>query len=135
MLKGIGVDIIQISRVAEVIERYGDKFLTKIFHAEEIEYAYKKGKGFAASLAARFAAKEAVFKALGTGLGQNSWLDVEIFEGKRGQPQVKLRGKAKETAEKKGVVRIHLSLSHCREYAVAVAAIEGGENFETGNGF
>ncbi|NLO90031.1 MAG: holo-ACP synthase [Clostridia bacterium] len=126
-LKGIGVDIIEIRRVVHVIERYGERFLTRIFHPGEIEYAGGKGKGFNASLAVRFAAKEAVFKALGTGLGENRWLDVEIAEGEHGQPQVRLRGKAKKTAEAQGVSRIHLSLSHCREYAVAVAAAERGE--------
>ena len=115
----IGVDLIEIERIEKLLTRYGDKFLKRIFTDIEIEYSSKKkDKG---SYAARFAAKEAVFKATGLGLGKGmTWRDVEVVNDLRGKPEVKLYGKTAELlAEKK----IHISLSHSKDSSIAMVVV------------
>lgn len=121
---GVGTDIIEIYRISRMTKKWGKRFLERVFCREEVLYAEKKGAFFYASLAARFAAKEAVLKALGTGLSGAKWSDIQIIAGE-GPPQVVLRGPLKEKADMLGVRRIHLSLSHCGEYALAFAVAEG----------
>jgi len=135
-LQGVGTDIIEIDRVAGIVERWGDRFLSRVFTPREIGYARKKGEGsFAASLAARFAAKEAVLKALGTGLRNCRWLEIEIdSEFGSGRPKVILSGEAKKIAGLKGIGCVYVSLSHCHDYAVAFAVAERGETVEARNG-
>lgn len=111
----VGVDIIEISRVAATVDRFGDRFLQRIYTANEIAYC----RGRAPQLAARFAAKEAVMKALGTGTRGVGWREVEVTRKRTGEPRVELHGRAAERAKKLGIDRLALSISHSRDYAVA----------------
>jgi holo-[acyl-carrier protein] synthase len=111
----VGVDIIEINRVAATIERFGDRFLKRIYTPGEIAYC----RGRAPQLAARFAAKEAVMKALGTGTHGVGWREVEVTRKRSGEPCIELHGRAFERAEKLGIDRFAISISHSREYAVA----------------
>ncbi len=115
----IGVDIVEIERIEKMQERYGEKFLSRIYTATEIEYCRKKkNKG---SFAARFATKEAVFKCTGLGLGKGmAWKDVEVVNDEKGKPEIRLYGK---TAELLAGKTLHLSLSHSREAAIAMVVV------------
>ena len=117
-----GIDILEIGRLQEVLDRHGRRFLERVF--TERELAEVAGKP--ASLAARFAAKEAVSKALGTGIGMVGWQEVEILRGEKGEPVLYLSGKAKWLAEELGLTSWAISLSHSRLYAVAVAIASAG---------
>lgn len=118
-MKGLGSDIIEISRIKKAYDKYGVKFLDKIFTKKEQEYCLNF-KFPEERLAARFAAKEAVAKALGTGFGSKlSFLDIEILNLPNGKPEVILSSKLNFIYE-----TIHISLSHCKEYALAVVCIE-----------
>ena len=117
---GIGTDITEISRIRRAVEN--ENFKRRVFTKTEINYCESRGKNFAASYAARFAAKEAFFKALGTGI--ITLLEVEVVNNSRGQPEIFLYGETKTLAQEKGVDKIFLSLSHSSEYATAVVAIE-----------
>ena len=110
-----GVDIIEIPRIARVLERYGQRFLRRIYTPGEIEYCRERPP----NLAARFAAKEATMKALGTGVRGVAWKDIEVVRAPSGAPSILLHGRAKARAQRLGVQEISLSLSHSREYAVA----------------
>lgn len=118
-IKGTGVDIIEIARIEEAFKASG-RFAKRIYTPGEIA-SCGGAKPKWESLAARFAAKEAVAKAIGTGIGTFRWTEVEIFRETDGKPEVILHGNAKEEASKKGIKYINLSLSHCKEYAVAFA--------------
>ncbi|MFQ6014825.1 MAG: holo-ACP synthase [Anaerolineae bacterium] len=111
----VGVDIVEIRRVEKAIERWGERFLSRVYTPAEIEYCH----GRTAELAARFAGKEAVVKALGTGIGQAGWLEVEILPDRWGKPQVSLRGGAQWRAQQMGLKEVAISLSHSQEYAIA----------------
>jgi holo-[acyl-carrier protein] synthase len=120
-----GVDIIEIPRIRQVLERYGQRFLDRVFTPGEIEYC----RGRAPNLAARFAAKEAAMKALGTGFRGVAWKDIEVVRHRSGAPSIKLHGRAKSRAQRLGLRDMALSLSHSREYAVAsVVAISEPED-------
>jgi holo-[acyl-carrier protein] synthase len=122
---GLGLDIIEIPRLASSIARFGNRFLDRLFVAEEREYC-DRFREPARCYAARFAAKEAVSKALGTGIGQElGWLDIVIRRLPSGQPTVVLQGAGSETARRLGVTEMHLSLSHSEHYAVAQALATG----------
>jgi|TARA_B100000745_G_C19995640_1_gene337775 holo-[acyl-carrier protein] synthase len=110
-----GVDIIEIPRIKQTFDRYGERFLKRVFTPDEIAYC----RGRAPNLAGRFAAKEATMKALGTGVRGVSWKDIEVIRAESGAPSVKLHGRAKARAERLQVVEISLSISHSREFAVA----------------
>ena len=110
-----GVDIIEIDRVRRVYERYGDRFLRRIYTEREAAYC----RGRAPQLASRFAAKEAVMKALGTGVRGVRWRDVEIVRGRGQAPRIELHGTALARAERIGLHEVALSLSHSKEFAVA----------------
>lgn len=114
---GIGTDIIEITRVTALIERHGEKFLDKLFTTNEINYC-ETFKEKAARYAGRFAAKEAIVKALGCGFGQNAgWKEIEILGDEKGRPHVTFKGKMKETF----TGEILLSISHSDHYAAATA--------------
>ena len=115
-----GVDIIEISRVGAVFERYGQRFLGHIFTPEEIAYC----RGRTPNLAARFAAKEATMKALGTGVRGVSWKDIEVVRADSGAPSIRLCGRAEIWAQRLGVSEISLSISHSRDYAVAFVVLQ-----------
>ena len=114
-----GVDIIEIHRVAEVLERYGSRFLARVFTPDEIAYC----RGRPPNLAARFAAKEATMKALGTGVRGVGWKDIEIVRAPSGAPGVVYHGRAESRAQRLGVLETSVSLSHSREYAVAFVVL------------
>ena len=120
-----GVDIIEISRIRGVLERWGQRFLKRIYTNEEISYC----RGRPPNLAARFAAKEATMKALGTGVRGVGWKDIEVVRNEAGAPSIQLHGRALARSNKLGVSELSLSLSHSREYAVAfvVCAIPPGQ--------
>lgn len=125
MIVGIGIDIIEIDRIGAAVER--DGFARRVFTAAEREYCDGRGVQRPASYAARFAGKEAVMKAFGTGLSAGTWQDVEILAAANGRPTVSLRGHFAELAAKMGVTAVHISLSHARDYAAAQAVLWGGE--------
>jgi holo-[acyl-carrier protein] synthase len=110
-----GVDIIEIPRIQGVLDRYGQRFLDRIFTPGEIAYC----RGRAPNLAGRFAAKEATMKALGTGVRGVGWKDIEVIRAESGAPSVKLHDRAEQRAKRLQIVEISLSMSHSREYAVA----------------
>jgi holo-[acyl-carrier protein] synthase len=115
----VGVDIIEIGRIARTLARFGERFLRRVYTDAEIAYC----RGKSSRLAARFAAKEAVAKALGVGIFWREgvyWRDVEVIRDHRGKPRIRLSGSALERAQQEGLVNWALSLSHSREYAVAV---------------
>jgi holo-[acyl-carrier protein] synthase len=123
MIYGIGIDIVKTERVREVVERWGEKFLERVFTKDEICYAYKKKDPFL-PLSVRFAAKEAFIKALSH--DQNIPLtDIEVRNQDNGRPILELHGKAGEFLKLKEIQAIHLSLSHEKDYGVACVVIEG----------
>ena len=116
----VGVDIIEVSRIARALDRYGDRFLERVFTPAEILYT----RGRTPELAVRFAAKEAVSKALGVGMRLLArdgihWRDVEVLGNHRGRPEVTLSGRAAERAEELGLTEWAVSLSHTQENAIA----------------
>jgi holo-[acyl-carrier protein] synthase len=128
LIKGFGVDIVEIDRVEKAMERR-KKFIGRIFTEKEAKYCSRRPKP-AAHFALRFAAKEAVAKALGTGIGLISWRDIEVINEKKGKPKVILKGKAKEVAAKEGVEEIFISLSYTRGNAIASAIALGESGFK-----
>ncbi len=116
----VGVDIVEIERIARTLARFGERFLRRVYTEAEITYC----RGKPSRLAARFAAKEAVAKALGVGVFWHEgvyWRDVEVIRDHRGKPGIRLHGGALERARQEGLTAWALSLSHSREYAVAMA--------------
>ena len=124
MIIGTGIDIVEIVRLRKTLEGTGERFLKRVFTPGEQRYCLARHDP-APHLAARFAAKEAVLKALGTGWAQGvTWLDVEVSKPSRGAPIILLHGVAREIAASKGVSKIHLSLTHTNHYAAATAILE-----------
>ena len=125
MVVGLGTDITEVPRIARSIERYGDRFLKRIYTAGEIAYCLARQKTSAESFAARFAAKEAGAKALGTGISRGiGWQEIEVVRAPGQAPQLRLSGRAAARAERLGVTRISLSLTHTVETALAVVIME-----------
>lgn len=122
MIIGIGTDIIEIERIKNAIQTR-PKLVERIFTPLEVEYCQKSGDFFA-SLAARFAAKEAVAKALGTGIRDFKWVDIEVVNDGMGKPGIKTYGNAAEIMASLGADAVHVSLSHCRLSAVAMVVLE-----------
>ena len=124
MIKGLGIDTIELSRIARVYERYNERFLDRIYAPEERSYALRY-KDPVPRLAARFAAKEACMKALGTGWNHGvRWRDIVVLNDKSGKPRLELRGKAKALFENLPAGSIHLSITHSREDATAIVIFE-----------
>ena len=125
MILGIGIDIIEVARVKASHERFGERFLNRILLADEIAYCLSH-KNPAPFLAARFAAKEAVSKAFGTGIGASiGWQDIEIRRKESGEPFVILHGNGKKLFKSRRAKRLLISLSHTANYAAATAVLEG----------
>jgi holo-[acyl-carrier protein] synthase len=123
MILGIGTDIIRIDRIRRLLGKYPG-FVEKVFTSNEIEYCSSKGDP-AQSYAVRFAAKEALMKALGTGWDEKvGWLDIEIIRIADGRPEIAVHKRTAELVASMGVVNIHLSLSHEKEYATAMVVLE-----------
>lgn len=119
MVRGTGVDIIEISRIRAAVEK-NKGFVNRVFTSGELAACESPGRR-CSSLAGRFAAKEAVAKALGTGIGRVKWIDIEIERDINGKPVVKLHGHALQVVKELGIRDIEVSISHSREYAVAFA--------------
>lgn len=118
MMKGIGTDILEVARIEEVVERHGRRFLDRLFTEKEQEYC-EQHRDTSQRFTARFAAKEAVAKALGVGFGNDlSFLDIEILPNERGKPVVSFSEKARKRF---GDPQVQVSISHCKQYAVASA--------------
>jgi len=124
MLLGIGSDLIEIARIEASIERFGERFLYRVFTPGEIAYCQRK-RNAAESFAARFAAKEAGAKALGTGISHGiAWPEIEVQREPSGRPSLHWSGRALDRATALGVRRTSLTLTHSREIAMAVVAVE-----------
>ena len=122
---GIGTDIIECLRIAQMIERHGELFLMRVFTPHEIEYCSAR-KAATQHYAGRFAAKEAVLKALGTGWTRGiSWQDIEVRNEFGGRPRVALGGGAREVCEQLSIAQMLISISHCRTHATAYALALG----------
>lgn len=121
---GLGVDILEVKRIQDIIDKYGDKFLTRIFTPKEISYCNNK-KRRVESFAARFSAKEAFIKAIASSYNIE-YQEIEIINKENKKPKVKLYGKALKAAEEKNVSEILISLSHEKNYATANIIIKGG---------
>jgi len=120
-LFGIGIDVVEVGRIASSLEEFGEKFATRIFTAGEREYCLSRAKP-ELHFAARFAVKEAASKALGTGIGKEvGWLDLEVTRGENGEPLLRISGRAKEFCDAHGISEIKISLTHARDYAAANA--------------
>ena len=125
MILGTGIDIIEVARVQASHERFGERFLKRLLHPDEIAYclSHKKPAPF---IAARFAAKEAISKAFGTGIGAAlGWQDMEIRRKESGEPFVVLHGKGKKLFKARRAKQLLISLSHTQNYAAAMAVLEG----------
>ena len=124
MIIGCGIDIVKIERIEKIINKWGASFTNRIFTHLERQYCEKKKNGYP-SYAGRFAAKEALLKALGLGLNGVSWKDAEVVNNQFGQPFLKLDGKLKKIVSEKKIGKIFLTISHTNEYAVAQVILEG----------
>ena len=121
MIVGLGTDIVEVSRIEKMIERHGDSFVNRIFTCGEIAYCRQR-KFSAEPFAGRWAAKEAVMKALGTGFIQGThFQEIEIVTEPSGRPRVLLHGSTAELAKQLGIDELLVTMSHCREYATATA--------------
>ncbi|MEJ2588753.1 MAG: holo-ACP synthase [Deltaproteobacteria bacterium] len=124
MIYGTGIDLVSIERMERVILRWGDRFLKRVFTAEEIRFCHCRPCAHAA-FALRFAAKEAFSKALGLGMRRGVlWRDIEVFHDRAGKPGLKLRGISSKICRTNGIRGIHLSLSDDGDYGVAVVILE-----------
>ncbi len=127
MIVGVGIDSVSISRIAVLIDRYGRRFLEKVFTEDEIAKGLRR-RDAAQYFAARFAAREAFFKALGTGWGRGIPLkEVSVAREESGQPLLSLSGRALKTTESRGTSISHLSLSHEADIAQAIVILEGDQ--------
>lgn len=125
MILGVGIDIIEVARIVASLERFGHRFGERILLPEEIAYCLGH-QAPAPFVAARFAAKEAISKAFGTGIGaQLGWQDMEIAHRGSGEPFVILHGKGKKLFEERRAKNIFVSISHTQQYAAVVAVLEG----------
>ena len=122
-VRGIGIDLVPIPRMRQVMERWQERFLARVFTPDEIAYCRSR-KDPAPHFAARFAAKEAGLKALGTGLRLGvSWRELEVRRERGGPPTLELRGRSRELARARGAARMLLALSHDGDYAIAQAML------------
>lgn len=128
MIIGCGIDLIKIERIEKIIKKWGDNFTSRVFTLLEREYCEKKKGNKYQSYAGRFAAKEALLKALGLGLREANWKEIEIKNDELGQPIIDTSGKLKNIASAKGVSKYFISISHTKDYAIAQVIIEGTLN-------
>lgn len=127
MIVGSGIDLTEIGRVQKAVDRFGERFLNRVFTAAEQAYCLRK-RNAAESLAARFAAKEAGAKALGTGISRGvNWLEIEVIREPGGRPTLRFHGRAAQIAERLGVAHAALSLTHTGSLAMASVVLEDGQ--------
>jgi holo-[acyl-carrier protein] synthase len=127
MILGSGIDLVEIGRIHDSVERFGKRFLDRIFTSAEQGYCLRKRRS-AESLAVRFAAKEAGAKALGTGISRGvNWLDIEVVREPGGRPSLRFHGRAAEIAARMRVGNVALSLTHGSDLAVASVVLEDGQ--------
>jgi holo-[acyl-carrier protein] synthase len=126
MIYGIGVDLIRVDRLARVVERYGERFLKRVYTDREIAYCHSRAHQGVYQFAQRFAAKEAFSKALGVGLRQGGirWRDVEVLPDPRGKPEIHVTGRAARLCREMGIAGMHVSLTDEDNYAVAMVVLE-----------
>ena len=120
----LGNDIIEIERIRQAIER-SSSFVERVYTPQEIDYCESRNKGRYESFAGIYAAKEAFIKALGTGMRHGSWQDIEIYHDELGAPLIRLQDTFKNIYETSGCTNIHVSISHCKEYAMSTVILEG----------
>jgi holo-[acyl-carrier protein] synthase len=126
MIIGSGIDLVEIERIRHSVERYGPRFLDRVYTAAEQAYCRRK-RNAAESYAARFAAKEAAAKALGTGISYGvSWLEIEVVREPSGRPRIEFRGRAAEIARRLSVAHAALSITHTGSLAMASVLLEDG---------
>jgi holo-[acyl-carrier protein] synthase len=124
MIYGIGTDLVEINRIANIIKRWGERFTGKVFSQNEINYCQNKAYP-AIHYAARFAAKESFLKSLGIGLGMGvSLKDIEVINNPQGSPQLHMNEKIQGVLDERGITAIHISMTHTREHAQAVVVLE-----------
>jgi holo-[acyl-carrier protein] synthase len=124
VILGTGIDIIEVSRIRSCVEKFGERFLNRVLRPPEIAYCLSH-KNPAPHIAARFAAKEAVSKAFGTGIGsQLGWLDIEVVRQPSGEPIIQLHDAGAKLLAEKGATRVHVTISHTHEYAAVAAILE-----------
>jgi len=124
LIIGCGIDLVKIERIEKIIKKWGDNFTSRIFTLLEQEYCEGKGNKYQ-SYAGKFAAKEALLKALGLGLREANWKEIEIKNDELGQPIIDTSGKLNNIASVKGVSKYFISISHTKEYAIAQVILEG----------
>lgn len=124
MIIGSGIDMVEIGRIRQSVERFGPRFLNRVFTQAEQAYCLRK-RNAAESLAARFAAKEAGAKALGTGISRGvNWLEFEVVREPGGRPSLRFHGRAAEIAKQLGIAHVALSLTHTEDLSVASVVVE-----------
>ena len=124
MIIGCGIDLVKIERIEKIIKRWGDNLTSRMFTLLEREYCKKRKSNKYQSYAGKFAAKEALLKALGLGLIGVNWTEIEISNNELGQPIIKTSGKLNIIVSKKGVSKYFLTISHTKDYAVAEVILE-----------
>ena len=122
MIYGVGIDLVKIERMKDVVERWGEKFLERVFTEAEISYCYEKKNPYL-SLAVRFAAKEALIKAMGSEIPV-SLTDIEVINSMKGKPIIKVNGRLEKFFREKAIMQISLSLSHEKDYGIACVVLE-----------
>jgi len=123
----LGIDLTEVPRVARVLERWGERFLTRVFEPEEIQRGRRHPRAFAEHVAGRFAAKEAAMKALGTGWRGLAFREIAVSRDARGKPRLRFHGRALERARALGVTAAEVSITHTGDLAAAVVALVVGE--------
>ena len=126
MIYGIGIDIVRVARMKEVVNKWGERFLQRVFTANEIAYCYEKKNPFL-SLSVRFAAKEALIKAIGFTVSI-PLTDIEVVNSDRGKPIIQPKGRLEEFFKENPFCKAHLSLSHEGEYGIAFVVLEKGSD-------
>lgn len=125
MIYGVGIDLVKIDRVKDVVEKWGRKFLERVFTENEISYCYEKKNPYL-SLAVRFAAKEALIKAIGSEIPV-PLTDIEVINSLTGKPAIKTNGRLESFLKEKNIIRVALSLSHEKEFGIACVVLENYE--------
>jgi holo-[acyl-carrier protein] synthase len=124
MIYGIGIDLVENDRIEKIIQKWGDKFLSRVFSNREIEYCGRHAQAVI-HYSARFAVKESFLKAIGTGLGRGvKLLEIEVVNEESGKPTLMLSGGAREYLKNAGVEKVHLSITHTKNYASAMILLE-----------